>query len=323
MAYAHLTREQRYSIYTALGLNATLTHIGRQLGKDKSSISREVSANGGRLGYCPVRAHEAALARVQGNKNAQRFKADDWALVSRYIVEGCSPEQVAKRLGAEQQLRISHERIYGYVYADKKSPQSQGLHLHLRCQKPYRKRGGSYKRRGTIRNRVGIEQRPAIVELRERQGDWEGDTVIGKAHSGVIVTMVDRTSRYLTASLAPTKHAEPVSEAIIEMLKHRLHPNHTITFDNGKEFADHDFIAKRLKVQVYFADPYCSWQRGTNENTNGLLRQYFPKKTNFQQITQQQLDDAVYRLNHRPRKCLGWRTPHEVYHGSPITPLHR
>lgn len=159
------------------------------------------------------------------------------------------------------------------------------------------------------------------MDKKTRLGDWEGDTVIGKNHKGVLVTLVERRSRYTLACQADTKEALPVCEAIIEMLRPHKSVCHTITFDNGKEFAQHQHVAACLDAKVYFAHPYCSWERGLNENTNGLLRQYFPKGTDLQSVTQSQVLDAVYALNHRPRKCLGYKTPHEVFYGLPLTAI--
>jgi transposase, IS30 family len=212
------------------------------------------------------------------------------------------------------------ETIYQYILRDK--AQGGDLVSYLRCQKARRKRYGSGRqRRGVLKNRVGIEQRPSVVDRRTRLGDWEGDTVIGRGHSGVLVTLVERMSRFTLACCLPNREAEPVSAAIIQMLRAHKTQCHTITFDNGKEFAEHEFMAFCLDAKVFFARPYHSWERGTNENTNGLLRQFFPKKMSFLNLSAIDVDDAVYRLNHRPRKCLGYRTPHEVFYRLKVQPL--
>ena len=170
-------------------------------------------------------------------------------------------------------------------------------------------------------DRTCIEQRPAIVADKERIGDWEGDTVIGKNHQGVLVTLVERKSRYTLACQISSRHSAGVTEAVVKLLRPHKRQCHTLTFDNGKEFLEHSLIAGRLKAKVYFAHPYCSWERGLNENHNGLLRQYFPKKTNFLKISQVQVDDMTYLLNHRPRKYLGNLTPHEVFNSLKMRPL--
>jgi transposase, IS30 family len=193
---------------------------------------------------------------------------------------------------------------------------------YLRCQKKRRKRYGSGRqRRETLKNRVGIKHRQAIVEQRIRFGDWEGDTVIGKGHQAVLLTLVERKSRYTLARPLACREADMVQEAINELLRPHRNRCHTVTFDNGKEFAQHEFIGKCLNADVYFARPYHSWERGTNKNTNSLLRQFFPKGMSFKNVSRMDVDDALYRLNHRPRKCLGYRTPQEVFFNLPIPRL--
>ena len=187
------------------------------------------------------------------------------------------------------------------------------MYKHLRCQKKRRKRCGVYDRRGKIPNQTSIEERPEIVERRERLGDLEIDTVIGKGHQGGLVTVVDRASRYTFIGRIESKQADEVQDTTIRLLEPVSDRLHTITSDNGKEFAGHQAIANELEVEYYFAHPYASWERGTNENTNGLIRQYFPKKTNFLEVTDEEVEQVANRLNHRPRKSLGYLTPHEVF----------
>lgn len=243
-----------------------------------------------------------------------------WAHVTHYLRLKLSPQQVAGRLKAEGALNISHEAIYRFVYRDKAC--GGDLVGHLRCQKTRRKRYASgQQRRGKLCDRVCIEQRDPIVEQRSRIGDWEGDTVIGKGRQGALVTLVERKSRYTLAMQVNSKHSEGVKQAILEMLRPHKAQCLTLTFDNGKEFAEHAFIAKAQQACVYFAHPYHSWERGLNENTNGLLRQYFPKCANLLKVTHEEVDDAVYALNHRPRKCLGYLTPHEVFYGLDMSPI--
>ena len=228
-----------------------------------------------------------------------------------------SPEQASQRLVLEGGLQISHESIYLHIYADKR--RGGDLWRHLRCQKPRRKRYASgQERRGTIKNRVGIDERPVIVEQKSRIGDWEGDTVIGKNHRGALVTLAERKSRYILAAQVPDKHASGVTAAVTRLLRPHKGKCYTMTFDNGKEFAEHETIAAELDADVYFAHPYHSWERGLNENSNGLLRQYFPKGMELVEVTQEQVQWAVDRLNHRPRKVLGFRTPFEVFFGKTV-----
>ena len=206
---------------------------------------------------------------------------------------------------------VCHESIYQHIYTDK--AQGGDLHTFLRCQKKRKKRYGSHSRRGVIPNKVSIDERPEVVEKRGRIGDWEGDTIIGKGHSGAIVSLVERTSRYTLLKQLPSKHAEPVCDAIIDMLKPFKKRALTITFDNGLEFAKHEGISKALDANIYFAHPYHSWERGLNENTNGLVRQYAPKNKTFEHVDDELIDLVEYKLNHRPRKSLGFKTPHEVF----------
>jgi IS30 family transposase len=230
------------------------------------------------------------------------------------IREDLSPEQAANRLELEGELQISHEAIYRHVYADKRD--GGDLYQHLRSQKPRRKRYASgQERRGMIKNRVSIDERPEIVAKKIRIGDWEGDTVIGKNHKGGLVTLAERKSRYVLAGHIRSKHADGVTAVTTNLLSPHKDKCHTITFDNGKEFAGHESIAAELQTAIYFAHPYRSWERGLNENSNGLLRQYFPKGMELTGITEERVQEAVERINHRPRKVLGFKTPHEVFFG--------
>jgi IS30 family transposase len=200
--------------------------------------------------------------------------------------------------------------IYHFIKKDKAN--GGNLHKNLR-HKRYRQRTGAADKRGQICNRISIEERPAIVDKKVRIGDWEADTVIGKGHKGVLVTLSERASKLNLIAHLPTKHAEGVTEAIIAMLKPYEKELHTITFDNGKEFAYHEKIAEALNVDTYFAHPYSSWERGLNENHNGLIRQYLPKDQPLDKVTKNQVIDIQNRLNRRPRKLLGFKTPEEVY----------
>jgi IS30 family transposase len=320
MTYEHLTREERYQIHALKRQGVRLAQIAAELKRHRSTITRELKRNGGPTGYKPAQAHNQARARQCERRNALQFSPDEWNHVDTYLRLYLSPEQVSGRLRLEKALPISPESIYQRVYQDK----AQGGNLvdYLRCQKVRRKRYASgQERRGALKNRTCIEQRPAVVDKRCRIGDWEGDTVIGKGHRGVLVTLVERKSRYTLARQLDSRHSTGVTQAVIELLRpHKRHCK-TLTFDNGKEFAEHEFIAQCLQAKVYFAHPYCSWERGLNENTNGLLRQYFPKHTNLLKVRPNQVNDAVYHLNHRPRKCLGYRTPHEVFYGLTMRPI--
>lgn len=320
MTYTHLTQDERYQIHILKRQGISLARIAAELLRSPCTISRELKRNACPVGYKPAQAHQTASRRQTQRRNALAFSPQQWSHVDAYLRLGLSPQQVSGRLLLEHALLISHECIYQHVYQDK--AQGGDLHRLLRCQKVRRKRYASgQERRGTLKKRISIEQRPAVVDKRSRIGDWEGDTVIGKGRQGVLVTLVERKSRYTLAAQLDSRHSSKVTQAIIELLGPHKQQCKTLTFDNGKEFAEHAFIARCLDAKVYFAHPYCSWERGLNENHNGLLRQYFPKTTSLLRVTQDDVNDAVYQLNHRPRKCLGYRTPHEVFYGLEMRPL--
>ena len=315
--YKQLTREQRYQISGLKKAGLNQSQIADELVVHKSTISREFRRNKGRRGWHPKQAQELRDERQKNCANAQRHSLLEWTEVERLIRQDMSPEQASQRLALEGGLQISHESIYLHIYADKR--RGGDLWRHLRCQKPRRKRYASgQERRGTIKNRVGIDERPVIVEQKSRIGDWEGDTVIGKNHRGALVTLAERKSRYILAAQVPDKHASGVTAAVTRLLRPHRGKCYTMTFDNGKEFAEHETIAAELDADVYFAHPYHSWERGLNENSNGLLRQYFPKGMELVEVTQEQVQWAVDRLNHRPRKVLGFRTPFEVFFGETV-----
>lgn len=301
--YTQLTCHQRYHIYTFLKAGFCQTEIAEAIGVNKSTISRELRRNRGRKGYRPKQAQRFAHERQ--NKTQARIKAEDWRLIESLISLDWSPEQISDYCKGNQIIHISHEWVYQYIYQDKRGGGS--LWKHLRCRKKRRKRYGSYEKRGQIPNRIWIDYRPQAVEDRSRLGDWEADTIIGKGKQGAIVTLVDRKSRFLRMGLVARRTKEAVAEKIISLLADL--PVHTITCDNGKEFTDHERVAKTLRTKVYFAHPYASWERGTNENTNGLIRQYIPKDTKFNDLTCVDIEFVESRLNTRPRKCLSFATP--------------
>ena len=320
MTYPHLTQDERYQIQALRRAGLGIRAIAVQLARAPSTISRELQRAGAAQDYDAAAAQALALKRQSQCRNARTIPLDNWPKIECYLRLNLSPQQAAGRLALEGVSAPCPETIYQYILRDK--AQGGDLVSYLRCQKARRKRYGSGRqRRGVLKNRVGIEQRPSVVDRRTRLGDWEGDTVIGRGHSGVLVTLVERMSRFTLACCLPNREAEPVSAAIIQMLRAHKTQCHTITFDNGKEFAEHEFMAFCLDAKVFFARPYHSWERGTNENTNGLLRQFFPKKMSFLTLSAIDVDDAVYRLNHRPRKCLGYRTPHEVFYRLKVQPL--
>jgi IS30 family transposase len=308
MTYTHLTQEERYQIYALKRAGITQKVIARILMRSESTISREISRNSGLRGYRPKQAHHKS--QIRRAVNARTITTEDWQWAQSKLLEQWSPEQISAFVD------ISHETIYQRVYQDKE--QHGILWKCLRCQKKYKKRYGVLERRGTIPNRLSIEERPIVANDRSRIGDWEGDTIIGKSHKQALVSIVERQSKLTLIHKVTRKTADAVSDAMVELLKPHKNKVLTITVDNGREFAGHQEIAQQLEANVYFAHPYASWERGTNENTNGLIRQYFPKQRDFSTITQEEINMVMDRLNNRPRKTLGYKTPNQVFFNSGI-----
>ena len=312
MRYTQLTQEERYQICALLKAELNQTDIAMILNRHKSTISREIRRNTGLRGYRPKQAQRLTEERRQ-NKVYPRISNTIWSDVEKLLRQDWSPEQISLWLESEKGIAISHEWIYQYIYQDK--TYGGNLHRHLRCQKQRRKRYGSYNCRGQLIDRVSIDDRPAVVDLRSRIGDWELDTIIGKGHRQAIVSLTERKSRYTLIQKVKRKTAQCVTNAIINLLSPVSDQVLTLTSDNGKEFADHQTIADKLNAKFYFAHPYASWERGLNENTNGLIRQYFPKSRDFTTITQKEINQAMNKLNNRPRKCLGIKTPNQIFLG--------
>jgi len=306
MTYQHLSQEERYQIYILMKDGKTQSQIAQLLDRHKSTISRELARNTGLKGYRPKQACLLTEARSLGSRNAARISPLDWAQTVDYLEQKWSPEQIANQVG------ISHETIYRHVYADKAMGGS--LWEQLRCQKKRKKRYASGRdRRGQIVGRRPISERPEHIEARSQIGHWEGDTVIGAAHKQAIITLVERKSGYALLAKVKNKTSDLVSQAIIAKMNPLSPLVKTLTFDNGKEFAEHVRIDQSLKSTTYFADPFASWQRGSNENFNGLLRQYIPKKRPLSSVTNKELRMIQAELNSRPRKRLGFKTPNEVF----------
>ena len=288
--------------------------IAKAIDKDKSVISRELRRN------CDQRngtyKHELAQRKYeQRQKNkpkCRRFSTEVQLFVDKYIKLDFSPEQVAGRAKLDGVICVSPERIYQYIWTDKKD--GGELHTHLRHRgRKYRKRGASKDSRGIIKGRVGIQERPAIVEEKQRIGDMEIDTMIGRNHKGALLTINDRVSGKVWIAKLDSKDSTKLAQKTIDVLLPHQHIIHTITSDNGKEFADHVTISKGIKIDFYFATPYSPWERGANENTNGLIRQYFRKGTSFESITDEQIQEVQDKLNNRPRKKLNYLTPNEYF----------
>ncbi|MCU7866447.1 MAG: IS30 family transposase [Candidatus Thiodiazotropha sp. (ex Lucinoma borealis)] len=308
--YIQLTQEQRYQIYALNKADHNQSEITEIVGVLKSTISRELRRNRGLRGYRPKQAHQLATHRRK-SKVSFRMSPEDWHLIDQLLREEWSPEQISLWLKQQKHLTVSHEWVYQHILQDKRNGGT--LYRHLRCQKQRKKRYGAYERRGQIPNKVSIEQRSAIVEQHTRLGDWELDTIIGIGHKQAIVSLSERKSRLSLIAKDATKGAEGVKEAVLALLKPLSEYVHTITSENGKEFARHEAIADVLKADFYFAHPYASWERGLNENTNGLIHQYFPKGSDYTNITQKDIQTVMDKLNNRPRKCIGMKTPNQVF----------
>lgn len=284
--------------------------IAEAIGKSASAVSRELRRNcDGRSGeYNADLAARKSAQRKRDKPKAVRFTAAMRAEVERQLAQKFSPEQIVGLAEREGRDMVSHERIYQHVWQDKK--RGGTLHEHLRTRgKRYRKRGAAKDSRGIIVGRVDIEQRPAVVEQRKRFGDLEMDTIIGKGHQGAILTINDRATGMLRMRKLPRKEAGAVAQAAIELLRPWKSHLHTATSDNGKEFADHQRIADKLGLDFFFAKPYRSWERGSNENLNGLIRQYIPKRTDFNTLTDEFVQQVQDQLNRRPRKRFNFDTP--------------
>lgn len=321
MSYCHLSLNERYVIYHLCLYGLSCREIARRLKRHHSTIDRELSRNGPHF-EGGVYIHEVAQKRADARLRWPRsLRRRDHRQLYRYVVAGIgrdwSPEQIAGRLRrdhpSDRRMRISPETIYRWVYRDAADGGTLFEHLRRHHRRRY-KQGGYGTGRGLIPGRVSIAERPAIVERRTRVGDWEGDTVEGARGKGGIASLVERKCRYLLAAPLPDKSAAVMTSGANRALK-RVPPvlRKTLTVDNGKEFAGFKVIEEQAGLSVYFANPYSAWQRGCNENTNGLLRQYFPKGSDLSSLSSRELASAVKRLNHRPRKCLGYRSPHEVF----------
>jgi IS30 family transposase len=309
--YSQLTQGLRYQIEILKKAGKNQKGIAELVNVSGSTICRELQRNTGKRGYRPKQAQRKAETRRKLAVKPLKMTLAVIDLIQAKLSINWSPEQISGWLKVEQDLFISHERIYQPIWADKLK--GGFLYKTLRHSGKKRKQYGSKDKRGQIRNRVSIDDRPMIVSEKTRLGDWEIDTVIGKNHQGALVTIVDRVSKLSLIKKVASKHADIVTEATITLLRPYLDKTLTITADNGKEFAGHEKIKAALDADIYFAHPYSSWERGLNENTNGLIRQYFSKGSSFENITDKDVDEVMEKLNHRPRKTLNYRTPHAVF----------
>ena len=312
--YHHLTRDQRCQLHVLNSSGKSTDDTAEVLGVHRSTLYRELGHNKGRKGYSYQQAHKNAL---EGKKtsagNRRKMTVEMKVIIESKLRLQWSPEQISgwtKRHYGNK--AVSHETIYRHVWKDKR--QGGDLYKDLRHHgKKYNKRGSGKAGRGCIPGRIDIAERPAIVEQKSRLGDWEIDTIIGKEHKGAVVSMVERHSKLTLLVQVPRKTAQEVEEALTSKLGEVADCVLTITADNGKEFANHNGVTAKLGAIVYFARPYHSWERGLNEHTNGLVRQYLPKCQRLDEVTQEVVEEIEKLLNNRPRKVLQFRTPIEVF----------
>ncbi|HPS55206.1 MAG TPA: IS30 family transposase [Sedimentisphaerales bacterium] len=319
MSHEHLTIDERESILKMRSERKNMTDIADQLGRNKGTISKELSRNTSLTGeYKSHLAQRYYLKRRA--KSKEPYLLEENGRLRQYVIKKLkkylSPEQISGRIEVDYPdnslMRVRHLTIYSLIQRDKDA--SGKFHTYLwQGHRKRRKKHGSLRTQGQIADRRPISERPKVVENREDFGHWEGDTVVGKSHGSFVATHVERKSRYLLVGKADDKTAESVN-AITKQLFRKIPKSKrkTMTFDNGKEFAGFKELENTVGFCCYFADPYSSYQRGTNENTNGLLRQFFPKGTDFNQISEEKIDKVAALINDRPRKCLNYRTLHEV-----------
>ena len=312
MTYTQLTVIDRTRIAMLNQQGKNSREIAMQVEKHRSTVSRELMRNRSECLYFAETAQKLSEHRKSESASWERVSTEIVGWIIEKLELQWSPQQISNRMEIELSRTVSHEYIYQMVYADKKA----GGHLYenLRCGGKQRKRRvGSRDRRGQIPDRVSIEKRPEVANERGRLGDLEGDLMIGAQQQGALHTLVDRKSRFVAIEKLLNKMAKGTIRAARRSILRCFHIHHSVTYDNGKEFTFHKWLKEKTGVDVYFAHAYSSYERGTNENTNGLIRQYFPKGLDFTTITQKQIDIVEERLNHRPRRVLGYKTPHEVH----------
>ncbi len=315
MTYHQITFAERYTLGLLRQLGLSPAAIARVLGRHRSTIGREVWRNGTPRDGCyrPQLAEWYARGRRSRARRNQRFSASDWERIQVLLREDWSPEQVAGRLRLERELAISHETIYRYIWADKRGGGT--LYQHLRgARKQRRKRYGRYDSRGRLAGKRPISTRPAAAETRVHVGHWEADTMLGASQAGpCVLSMVERKTGYLVLGQLRQRTSAAVNQRAQQLIHAQAHPVWTLTVDNGTEFHEYTALERATATRFYFATPHHAWERGTNENTNGLLRQYLPKRQSMARLTQHDCNRIAAKLNRRPRKRLGYRTPEECY----------
>jgi IS30 family transposase len=321
MNYSHISLEEREQIFALINQGKDAREIGKILNRSHTTIYREIKRCGGRTDYTPSKAQSNAESqgRSKGRKRIVDSKPEALLEAFRRLFNNLSPEQISASLEKDflddPLMRISHESIYKYIYAMPKGELKKVFITHLRRKRRLRKdRKGAHDRRGKIVDATPISERPKEVEGRQVPGHWEGDLMIGKGHKSALGTLVERTTRMVFLVRIKAKNAGHVREAFADIFQ-EIDPElrKSLTYDRGHEMAEHKHFTETTGMPVYFCDPSSPWQRGTNENTNGLLRQYFPKGTDFNKITDEELKRVQDQLNRRPRKVLNWESPYEAF----------
>jgi len=316
MPYHQITPAERYTLVTLLRQvpRPSCSAIARLLRRHRSTIARELRRNGSRHddSYRFGRAQEQANGRRSRSRRKSHFTADDWRLIAQLLRADLSPEQVSGLLRLVGRLRVSHETIYQHIWRDKR--QGGDLYRRLRQRPKHRKRYGTNEKRGRLSGKRHISERPASVESRRQVGHWEVDAVVGTGTKDCVVSLVERSTGFVLIGKLRDRTVASLNRRAIKLIRNSPAPFHTITADNGTEFHGYRAIEAATNVSIYFANPYHSWERGTNENTNGLIRQYLPKGTSMKTLTQVRCNEIARILNNRPRKRHGFLSPLEKLH---------
>jgi len=311
--YQQLTREKRYTLMSLMKAGYKQKDICSVLGCNRSTIYRELKRNSTDRGYSAIQATNLAQSRRADNRPPKKLTEAITQLIECYVLQKWSPEQIAGFCKKHRLDMVSHETIYLYLY--RLAKQGKKLHKNLRRRVRARKDRGLIRPRMRLQdNRPMIADRPEEVELKQRVGDWEGDLIVGAYQTGNLVTLVDRKTKFTLIGFVKSKKSKVVTREIVRLFKQVPKEfRKTLTLDNGPEFAQHKNLRRRCSLDVFYANPYCSWERGLNENTNGLIRQYFPKRSKFDKITKEDVLMVQNALNTRPRKTLGFISPMELF----------
>ncbi|GAP73430.1 IS30 family transposase [Candidatus Symbiothrix dinenymphae] len=314
MKYKQLIKEQRYEIFALLQTGTPKEKIAEIVNVSASTVYREIERNKGTRKYTPIHAQMLADERKERYTRKRTFSAAVERQVKKRLEEDqWSPEQIVGYCKLKAIPMVSHERIYQHIRADKATGGT--LWTHLRHRGKHRKRPVGGGKKVVIKNKISIDERPDVINLRKRLGDWEIDTIIGKDGKGAILTLTERLTSFLMMEKLPEgKAALPLAKVVHNLLVAYKKNTHSITADNGTEFAEHEYIAKKLDLDFFFAHPYSSWERGLNENTNGLIRQYIPKGTDFDDYSHDYIKLIQSKINSRPREKLGFKSPTEVFY---------